>query len=73
ITKSLDLEGSKCRTESTLGVGTRHRSAYRICHELKDALAIVVSQEGNVQFVRWSGDRLVFWEHQGSYDFSTVN
>ncbi|MCA0314257.1 MAG: DNA integrity scanning protein DisA nucleotide-binding domain protein [Candidatus Melainabacteria bacterium] len=73
IAKALDLEANKCRFESVIGVGTRHSSAYRICRELKDALAIVVSQEGNVQFVRWMNDKLVFWEHQGSFDFSNLN
>jgi hypothetical protein len=73
VAKALDLEGQKYRTESVLGVGTRHRSAYRLCQQLRDALAIVVSQEGTVQFVRWNDSQLMFWEHQGSFDFSAIN
>lgn len=73
LAKSLDLEGTEYREESVLGVGTRHRSAYRLCQRLKDALAIVVSQEGTVQFVRWNENRLMAWEHQGSFDFSAIH
>jgi DNA integrity scanning protein DisA with diadenylate cyclase activity len=38
--------------KSTDGVGSRHRSAYRLCNALPGAVAVVASQEGNTRFVR---------------------
>ena len=73
LAQAVDLEGKQFKNRTVHGVGTRHRSAYRLCQQMKDALVIVVSQEGAVQFVRWKDDRVMFWEHQGSFDFSSVN
>lgn len=53
VQRSLDLEGTTCVPEGVERVGTRHRSAYRLCQHLRDALVIVVSQDGGVRFVRW--------------------
>ena len=46
-----------------LADGTRHRSAYRLCSRLPDALAIVVSQDGGVRFVCTHRGEVMFWEH----------
>ena len=43
-------------------VGTRHRSAYRLCQSLPDALVLVVSQDGGLRFVRWADDAVTYWE-----------
>jgi hypothetical protein len=45
-------------------VGTRHRAAYRLCARERDALAVVISQDGTVQFVAWHEDGLTYWEHR---------
>ena len=42
--------------------GTRHRSAYRLCHAVHDVLAIVVSQDGGARFVRWHEDGVTYWD-----------
>jgi len=70
VARALDLEGTKCRTESTRGVGTRHRSAYQMCHQCKDTLSIVISQDGGVRFIRWQDDQVVYWDHQATFAFS---
>jgi DNA integrity scanning protein DisA with diadenylate cyclase activity len=44
-------------------VGTRHRSAYRLCTAAPGALAIVVSQDGGVRFVTHHRDNLMYWDH----------
>jgi hypothetical protein len=49
--------------ESTDGVGTRHRSAYRLCAAVKEAIAIVVSQDGAVRWVAWHDDDVTCWPH----------
>jgi hypothetical protein len=43
-------------------VGTRHRSAYRLCRTLQDVLAVVVSQDGQVRFVRWLDGEVTYWD-----------
>jgi hypothetical protein len=70
VARALDLEGTRLRTESTRGVGTRHRSAYNMCHHCKDTLAIVISQDGGVRFIRWKDDQVVYWDHQATFAFS---
>ncbi|UFP94399.1 putative sensor domain DACNV-containing protein [Gloeobacter morelensis] len=64
VARALDLEGEQVSFESTASVGTRHRSAYRLCHQLHDAMAIVVSQDGNVRFVRWNDGFVTCWSQQ---------
>jgi len=59
-----DLEARSFTLVSTDGVGTRHRAAYRLCAQEHDAFAIVVSQDGGVQFVAWHEGALTRWEHR---------
>ena len=61
--RALDLEGKRTLEQSTDGVGTRHRSAYRLCNALPGAVAVVVSQDGNVRFVRRTDGGVAYWEH----------
>lgn len=63
VRRALDVEGKDFVWEATDAVGTRHRSAYRLCAAVKDALAIVVSQDGSVRFVAYHGDAVTYWEH----------
>jgi DNA integrity scanning protein DisA with diadenylate cyclase activity len=44
-------------------VGTRHRSAYRLCAAVPGAVALVVSQDGGVRFVTRRGDAVTYWDH----------
>jgi DisA bacterial checkpoint controller nucleotide-binding len=62
VSHALDAEGDLTEEELSEGVGTRHRAAYRLCHELHDAIAIVVSQDGNVRFVTWHNGAVTFWD-----------
>ncbi|PLS85860.1 MAG: hypothetical protein CYG60_10310 [Actinobacteria bacterium] len=62
VAKALDIEGDRVEEEPTEIVGTRHRSAYRLCKELPDALAVVVSKDGGVSFVRRQGDGVTYWD-----------
>lgn len=70
IARSLDLDGKKYKIEQTRGVGTRHRSAYNLCHVLKDVLAIVISQDGGVRFIRSNNETVMYWDHQATFAFS---
>nr|MDQ3387067.1 DNA integrity scanning protein DisA nucleotide-binding domain protein [Actinomycetota bacterium] len=62
IEKALDAEGSKTVKETTTGVGTRHRSAYRLAGALPRALVVVVSQDGNVRFVKRKDGYVTYWD-----------
>ena len=71
VARALDLEGTTRARESIDGVGTRHRSAYRLCTAIPEAVAAVVSQDGAVRFVTYLEDGgLTYWEHTsaGSVD-----
>ncbi|MGA9458505.1 MAG: putative sensor domain DACNV-containing protein [Desulfobaccales bacterium] len=61
VARALDTEGDQVETELSEGVGTRHRAAYRLCHELHDAFAIVISQDGDVRLVKWHNGSVTYW------------
>ena len=63
VSRALDAEGKEKVRESVENVGTRHRSAYRLCNFVHDALAIVVSQDGTVRFVKWHDGEVTYWDH----------
>jgi hypothetical protein len=63
VRRSLDLEGEAFVTEVVDGVGTRHRSAYRLCAAVPDAVAVVVSQDGSVRFVKHHRGVVTYWDH----------
>ena len=63
VERALDLEGTHREPETVEGVGTRHRSAYRLCQRLHDALAIVVSQDGGVRVMAWTNGAVAYWDH----------
>jgi hypothetical protein len=58
-----DRDGASRTLESTEGVGTRHRSAYRLCAAVREAVAVVVSQDGAVTWVAWHDDEVTCWPH----------
>ena len=62
VMRALDLEGNNLVGEHADGVGTRHRSAYRFCAAHPEALAVVVSHDGDVRFVRMKDDTVTYWE-----------
>jgi hypothetical protein len=63
VARALDAEGTARVRESVERDGTRHRSAYRLCNFVHDALAIVVSQDGTVRFVKWHEGEVTYWDH----------
>jgi DNA integrity scanning protein DisA with diadenylate cyclase activity len=71
VMRALDIDGVKREPESVKRVGTRHRSAYRLCKSLPGVLAVVVSQDGQVRFVRWHDGEVAYWDQlaTSSLDF----
>lgn len=62
VYQALDVEGINLQAVPADHGGTRHRAAYRLCLAAPDCLAIVVSQDGNVQFVHNQDGKVVFWD-----------
>ncbi len=62
VIHALDGEGNLTEEELSEGVGTRHRAAYRLCHEVHDAIVIVISQDGNVRLVTWRNGAVTYWD-----------
>lgn len=62
VKRALNLTGTESESVRTDRVGTRHRSAYRLCQVFRDALALVVSQDGGLRFVRWHQGGVTYWE-----------
>ena len=70
VAHALDLDGHRRAWVRTDRVGTRHRAAYRLCHVAPDVLAVVVSQDGGMQFVRWQRGAVTYWDQvaTGAWD-----
>jgi hypothetical protein len=62
VERALDLEADETIEETTEGVGTRHRSAYRLCKALGTVIAVVISQDGNVRFIKRKDDAVTYWD-----------
>jgi hypothetical protein len=61
VARALDAEGNRTEPEPAGVVGTRHRSVYRLCNAVREAVAIVVSQDRSVRFVAWKGGAVTSW------------
>ena len=62
VAQAQDIEAERVIKESTGGYGTRHRSAFRLCNELHDAITVVVSQDSDVRFIRWKDGLVTHWD-----------
>ncbi|MBI4558967.1 MAG: DNA integrity scanning protein DisA nucleotide-binding domain protein [Candidatus Hydrogenedentes bacterium] len=62
VAKAFDAEATRTAQVAADGFGARHRSAYRLCHALHDVIAIVISQDRTVQFVKWNNDAVTYWD-----------
>ena len=62
VAGALDVEAENSIEESAEGVGTRHRSAYRLCKELSSVIAVVISQDGNVRFIKCMDGAVTYWD-----------
>jgi Probable sensor domain DACNV len=62
IERAIDVEADETIEEPTDGVGTRHRSAYRLCKALGGLIAVVISQDGNVRFIKRKDGAVTYWD-----------
>jgi hypothetical protein len=57
-----DIEGKMVTLAKIEGYGSRHRSVYHLCNAIHEVLAIVVSQDGNVQLAKWRNGIVTCWD-----------
>jgi DNA integrity scanning protein DisA with diadenylate cyclase activity len=62
VAKALDIEGNERHLVYSGSFGARHRSAFRFCSAVHDAIAIVISQDRIVRLVKWKEDIVTYWE-----------
>lgn len=61
VAKARDTGMMNVSTVPIDAYGTRHRSAFRFCSTLEDAVAFVISQDGGVKAVKRVGAHVVVW------------
>jgi hypothetical protein len=66
VRHAIDLEGTRTNQVRTDTVGSRHRAAYRFCQQVRDAHVIVISQDGDVEFVKWFNGAVTCWKYAPS-------
>jgi hypothetical protein len=66
VMRARDLEGEERDEERTDGVGTRHRSLYRLCAAVPTAIGIVVSHDGSVRLVANKSGAVTYWDQLGT-------
>src|SRR5262249_761640 len=66
VARAADLEGETRALDTPDDVGTRHRSVYRLVAAAPEVLAIVMSQDGAVQFVAQRAGDVTVWDHFAS-------
>ncbi|MCL2458170.1 MAG: hypothetical protein FWF31_04850 [Desulfobulbus sp.] len=57
-----DAEGKMASLTKIEGYGSRHRSVYHLCNALHQVMAIVVSQDGNIQLAKWRNGIVTCWD-----------
>jgi hypothetical protein len=66
VARALDALATRTTLESDQDVGTRHRSAYRICHALPGVVALVVSQDSSLRIIKRVGRHVIYSQHLGT-------
>src|SRR5260221_213520 len=61
LRRAMDLEATILANESLDDVGTRHPAGYRLCDQHRKCLAIVISQDGSVRFVKNHNGTVTYW------------
>jgi hypothetical protein len=61
VRRALDREAALWANEALDDVGTRHRAVYRLCAEHPGCVAIVISQDAAVRFVKTLNGSVTYW------------
>ena len=63
VARALDIEGIRREQVFSGSFGARHRSVFRFCNVVHEAIAIVISQDRLVRFVKWKEGMVTYWDH----------
>ncbi len=63
VARALDIEGLQREQAHAGSFGARHRSVFRFCNAVHEAIGIVISQDRLVRFVKWKEDMVTYWDH----------
>ena len=63
VARALDIEGHQREQVYSGSFGSRHRSVFRFCNAVHEAIAIVISQDRLVRFVKWKAGMVTYWDH----------
>jgi hypothetical protein len=63
VAHALDIEGHHKEQVYSGSFGARHRSVFRFCNVAHEAIAIVISQDRLVRFVKWKEGMVTYWDH----------
>jgi hypothetical protein len=62
VRKALDVEAAIWVNEPLDDVGTRHRAVYRLCDQYPNCVAVVISQDASVRFVKKHNGAVTYWD-----------
>jgi hypothetical protein len=62
VSRAIDVGARDVEPEPASAVGTRHRSAYRLCKAVPGSIAVVVSQDGAARAVSAIEGQVTYWE-----------
>ena len=62
VFRAVDVEATEVVPEDTDGVGSRHRSVFRLCLQFPGFLGVVVSQDGRVLVIQNLNGRVLAWD-----------
>jgi DNA integrity scanning protein DisA with diadenylate cyclase activity len=63
VARALDIEGLQREQIYSRSFGARHRSVFRFCNAVHEAIAIVISQDRLVRVVKWKEGMVTYWDH----------
>jgi len=63
VARALDIEGVHTERVYSGSFGARHRSVFRFCNAVHEAISIVISQDRLVRFVKWKEGMVTYWDH----------
>ena len=66
VARALDIEGIQSEQVYSNSFGARHRSVFRFCHAVHEAIAIVISQDRMVRFVKYKDGTVTYWDHMAT-------
>jgi hypothetical protein len=67
VARALDAEGERRQEDLIESVGTRHRAVYYLCHQVPEALGLVISHDGYVRLIKSKDGRVTYWEQASSF------